>query len=236
MKNKGMQLFVLPYAGGSNANFKRLKEGIDPRIEVIVIEYPGRGKRRGEDFSETLTGLIRDAADSMNRKRDVELPYSVLGYSMGSVLAYEILVSGEINGACSHVFLSAEISPRDRAAQLSQVQNPTDQFILKRAKGLGGLDPRLAENERFAQIFIRPLVSDYKLFYTYRFADGRDKLKCNATFFYSQKDTPLAEVKKWDELIEGDLDYYEFGENHFFINQYYAQMSEIINGHLKLYL
>lgn len=229
MHDKQIQLFILPYAGGSKASFKRLTDLINDRIEVVTVEYPGRGTRAKEALSETIWDLLDDAIRYCQKRRAHDLPYSVMGYSMGSVLSYEMLSRNVIQGELKHLFISAEVSPKDRSLELRKLDNPTDERILARARQLGGLDERLLKNKRFTEIYIKPMISDYRLFFEYRFQDGSPKIQTDATFFYCEKDTALSDVKKWSGLIEGKFDFHEYGENHFFINKHYEEMAKVIN-------
>ena len=234
--NKQIQLFILPYAGGSIAAFKRLTEQMDERVDAITVEYAGRGTRAKEPLAQSIWELLDDAIAYCKERRNSSLPYAVMGYSMGSVLAYEMLLRGAIPGELKHFFIAAEVSPKDRALELRKVADPTEERILERALKLGGLDERMLKNPRFAQIYLKPMLSDYRLFFSYRFGDYTEKIKVDTTFLYSEKDTALSDVRKWDELIEGSFDYHRIGDNHFFINQHYLEMADIINNNLKKYL
>lgn len=224
-----MQLFIFPYAGGSVAAFKRLTDLIDERIETVTVEYTGRGSRSKIPLADSLDALLSDAIGYCQERRKQNLPYAVMGYSMGSVLAYEMLVRKSLPGELRHLFISAEVSPKDRSLELRKVDNPTEERILERARKLGGLDERMLKNRRFADIYIRPMVSDYRLFFDYRFGGYEEKIRTDTTFFYCEKDTALEDIKKWTELIDGKFDYHELGQNHFFINQYSGEMAKIIN-------
>ena len=232
MQNKKMQLFILPYAGGSIAAFKRLTDLIDDRIDVVTIEYAGRGTRAKENLATSIWNLLDDAIAYCREKRNPDIPFSVMGYSMGSVLAYEMVARKALEGELRHLFISAEVSPKDRSLELRKVENPTEERILERARRLGGLNERMLKNKRFADIYIKPMLSDYRLFFEYRFGDHNDKINVDTTFFYCEKDTAFADIQKWKELIDGQFDFHEFGENHFFINQYYEEMARVINDTL----
>lgn len=230
-----MQLFILPYAGGSIAAFKRLTCLLDDSIEAITVEYPGRGSRVKEEFASSFWSLLDDSITYCRERRKPELPYSVMGYSMGSILAYEMISRRSIAGELRHLFISAEVSPKERSLELRKIENPTEERILERAKRLGGLDERMLRNQRFADIFIKPMLSDYRLFLEYRFDNHIEKNNVDTTFFYCEKDTPLADLQKWNELIDGQFDFHKMGENHFFINQHYEEMARVINDTLCPY-
>ncbi|MCR5518542.1 MAG: hypothetical protein K6F17_08235 [Lachnospiraceae bacterium] len=232
MQNKKMQLFIFPYAGGSIAAFKRLTDLIDDRIDVVTVEYAGRGTRVKNALASSIWEFLDDAIEYCRERRNTDIPYSVMGYSMGSVLAYEMVARKALVGKLRHLFISAEVSPKDRSLELRKVENPTEERILERARRLGGLDERMLKNKRFADIYIKPMLSDYRLFFDYRFGDHKEKINVDTTFFYCEKDTALVDVQKWNELIEGQFDFHELGENHFFINQYYEEMARVINNTL----
>lgn len=227
-----MQLFILPYAGGSIAAFKRLTCLLDDRIEAITVEYPGRGSRVKEEFVSSFRSLLDDSITYCRERRKSEVPYAVMGYSMGSVLAYEMVARKSIEGEFSHLFICAEVSPKDRSLELRKVEIPTEERIMERVRRLGGLDERMLKNKRFADIYIKPMISDFRLFSEYRFSSFPDKIKVDTTFFYCENDTAYSDVEKWNEIIDGNFDYHELGVNHFFINQHYEEMAEVINSTL----
>lgn len=229
---KIIQLFIFPYAGGSAAAFKRLSDLIDEHVEVITVEYPGRGSRSKEPLADSLWDMLDDAISFCNMRRNINIPYAVMGYSMGSILAYEMLARNVIRGELRHFFVSAEVSPEDRTLELRKVQNPSTERILERAKQLGGLDERLLTNKRFSEIYIKPMVHDYQLFFEYRFSGNKEKLNVDTTFFYCDKDTSVEDVQKWIKLINGKYEFHEMGNNHFFINEFYREMAGIINKSL----
>lgn len=227
-----MQLFILPYAGGSIAAFKRLTDMIDDSIDVITVEYAGRGTRAKDALAKSIEELMDDAILYCRKRRDPNIPYAVMGYSMGSVLAYEMLAGNVLEGELNHLFIAAEVSPKDRFLELRKVENPTDERVLERAKKLGGLDERMLTDKRFADIYLRPMLSDYRLFFSYHYSEHTKKIIVDTTFFYCEKDTAFTDVQKWDELIDGQFDFHELGDNHFFINQHYKEMAQVINNTL----
>ena len=199
---------------------------------MVTVEYAGRGTRAKDNLASSIWELLEDAIKYCNDRRIPDIPYSVMGYSMGSVLAYELVARKAIEGELRHLFISAEVSPKERSLELRKVVNATEERLLERAKKLGGLDERMLKNKRFADIYIKPMLSDYRLFSEYQFSDYSEKVTVNTTFFYCEKDTALADVQKWNELIDGSFDFHELGENHFFINQHYEEMAKVINDTL----
>ncbi len=230
--DKKIQLFILPYAGGSIASFKRVVDLLDPVIDVVTVEYSGRGTRLKEPLAGSLKEMQEDALEYCLKRRDISLPFAVFGYSMGSLLGYEILINKGIPGKLVHFFVAAEVAPQTRALELRKEPNPTEERVIERAIGLGGLDKRMLSNKRFKDIYVKPMISDFRHFFEYQFNDYGTTINTDATFLYCEKDTALESVQEWEQLIEGTYDYYEMGDNHFFINQHFEQIAKIINSKL----
>ena len=140
MLNERIQLFLLPYAGGSAASFRKLTDRLDDRIEAIAVEYSGRGARAREPLAHSFREMLLDAEEYCLARRKDELSYAIMGYSMGSIMAYELTARKRLPGEQKHLFLAAEVSPKDRAIELRKVKNPTNERILERARLLGGFD------------------------------------------------------------------------------------------------
>ena len=190
MPDKKLQLFILPYAGGSNTSFRRLSALIDEWVEVITVEYPGRGTRAKEPYSTGFWDLFEDAANYIRKRRNANIPFCLMGYSMGSILVYE-LARYNIPGILKHMFIAAEVSPRGRALELRQVDNPTEEELIERAKQLGGFDERMLMNPRFREIYLKPMLSDYRNFLEYRFTEASGRITTDTTFFVTVQSLQL---------------------------------------------
>lgn len=230
--DKKIQLFILPFAGGCKDSFKRLIEYIDKRIEVTAIEYPGRGERAREPLVNTFQELFSDAANTAQSMRNERIPYSVFGYSMGAIIGYEFLRGNILPGKTKRNFFCAQISPKERAKEFNLIKSESDDIIINTIKDMGGINECLDRNKRFHDIYIKPVLSDIKALYQYRFKESRIKIKTDITLFYSNKETTLKDMHKWSELIEGDIEYCQYEGNHFFIQEHYFDIARTINDRL----
>lgn len=87
-----LQLFCIPYAGGTSASYNTLTQFLagEP-IDVIALEYAGHGTRVKEPAYDSFDAMASDISNMISKRRIREIPYAILGYSMGSIVAYEIL-------------------------------------------------------------------------------------------------------------------------------------------------
>lgn len=230
---KRLQLFLLPFAGGNSTSLKKLISLLNAEIEAIPVEYAGRVTRHNEKFIENYDEFLTDVALYIKERRNSELPYAVFGYSLGSVLTYDLLSQGLIDGVPSHAFVCAKGSLFHKSASQYYQKLPDKEFI-KEIIALGGTDKRILQNERFLNIYMQPVRADYIIWGQYSYKPGR--IPCNATAIYSDKDPAAKGVHDWSKIVDGVIEYYEMGTNHFFINQYWHSVADIVNNHLKKYL
>lgn len=233
MSSKKIQLFILPFAGGSAAAFTELSSLLAEWIEVYVIEYPGRGSRLSEPFCDTMEDLIEDSKKQIETLRKAELPFALMGYSIGVEVSFD-LAQYALDEKPEYVFFAAREAIHYDTAGHDYVLLKEDDFQ-KKIIDFGGIDERVIKNKRFLNIYMRPVHADYKLLNQYIYKKEKGKLGCDMTVFYCEKDTPYEKVKEWETHTEGEIDYFELGENHFFIRKYAREMAEIINQKLRLF-
>ncbi len=226
---KKIQLFLLPFAGGNAKSFNKLISCLDESIEAISIEYAGRGARRKNNFILEYNAFLEDVAAFIKDKRNTNLPYALLGYSMGSALVYDLIRTNVLDSSpqimvlCARGFLDHQFMSQ-KYAFLGE-----DEFIEK-VKRLGGMDERILQNRRFLDIYLEPLKSDYKVWSQYKYIPLPQNIGNDILVFYSEADSPKETVEGWKDITTGTTEMYEFGHNHFFINEYYMEMANIINN------
>lgn len=221
-----IQLFILPFAGGNASSFNKLIEFIDQRIEVVTIEYSGRGTRLKEGYIVDYDMFIADVVQQIRRRRNPKLDLSLFGYSMGATIVYELTSSNMLDAKPKHIFYGARNCLKTE--KLSAMDE--DDFV-RYSMTLGGFDEHIIQNKRMFKLFIHPLKDDYTIAKQYKFSEGILP-SCDTTVFYCEKDTSYNEVYGWSELTVGSTSFYEFGENHFFIKDHYKEIAEIINNTL----
>jgi acyl transferase domain-containing protein/surfactin synthase thioesterase subunit len=82
-----LRLFCFPFAGGGSAVYRNWAQFIDPAIEVIAIEPPGRLGRITEtpiaDMTEFVDQLVSEMGELLDR------PFAFFGHCLGALTMYE---------------------------------------------------------------------------------------------------------------------------------------------------
>jgi Predicted thioesterase involved in non-ribosomal peptide biosynthesis len=227
-----IKLFCFPYAGGSASVYNKFNKFLDENIEIVPVEYAGRGKRSNECFYPDISCAIEDICNEVLRQiKDSE--FAFFGHSMGSVITYEVCkrIRDMTGRVPVHIFVSGRYPPHILKEGKPLHILPDEGFIEEIIK-IGGTPREVFENKDFAQLFMPILRADYKLIELYSFSD-KEVISFNSglTVFNGTKDN----IVKKDELIEWQkysaytINVYEFDGGHFFLNNYTKEISEIIN-------
>ncbi|MGN0521691.1 MAG: thioesterase II family protein [Eubacterium sp.] len=227
------QLFCIPYAGGNADLFSNLENALDGSIKVTPIEYSGHGKRSGLEFYNTFDEMVKDVAKSINSRIDAE-NIAVFGYSMGSVVAFEILLQKLLIKEPVRLFIASHEAPGTHWESM-EYNALDDTEFLKKIVEFGGIDrfnERMLNNKFFRKMIFNPIRADYKLISQYKLTSTK-KLDIKATMFYSENDVSFNSAEKWQDRFINKIDFYEMGDNHFFIKEHYNDIAKIIFDTLK---
>lgn len=227
---KRVQLFILPFAGGNSKSFRRMMPFLDDFIEPITIEYSGRLKRSKEKFISDYMPFMEDVLIQIKKHRNDNLPYAVFGYSLGSVLLYDLLANGMIDGIPIHAFICAKGSPFFEPT-CCDFANISDEEFIKFLYSLGGINDIFLTDPRFFVAYMQPVRNDFSVWEQYRYKGG--VIPCSATIIYSDQDANDENIHDWGKVVKGNVFFYKIGEKHFFIYNYWREVASIINCRLK---
>lgn len=243
-----MHLFCFTHAGGAASFYNILKPYLKPFIELESMEYAGRGERWKEAFYQDFKELADDlypyirgkvcaghGVDAPQEEQRVgSKPYALLGYSMGSIAAVEILNKILIEKEFPppvHVFIAAH-EPHTKSELQEFCAEELDERVKERTIRFGGIPESLISNRSFWRLYLPIYRADYSMIGRYDFEKLALKTSIPATIFYSEEDTPLADMKQWKKHFAGVCEFIRFHGGHFFIQQHSQEIAAIISERL----
>lgn len=221
------QLFCITYAGGTADFFSKIRDILAEDIEVYALEYAGHGTRKREAFYENFDAMAEDMAAIIRAQRNKEVPYMLFGYSMGTLVAFEVVKRYMEDDLPDHFFLAAHEPPHLSAARKKISALSDEEFVEEIAK-FGGIDERMRKNKRFLQIFLPPMKNDYRYLEEYKWDYNYEKMMCDLTCFYSAEDTNIENIRQWEYYTNACVDFVEFMGNHFFLKGNETEISNRI--------
>ncbi len=145
------RLFCFPFAGGGSAVFRGWAETLDPSIEVVAVEPPGRLARIREapvsDITAFVDGLMPELSDMLDK------PFAFFGHCLGGLTAYETVrrLIRTDGPQPTHLFVSGA-RPPDRLSDIGPFEKRLTQDLLRLADFRISLPPHLQPDDVFTEI------------------------------------------------------------------------------------
>jgi len=226
------KLFCLPYAGGSAVMY--LKWSIEG-VEIIPLEYAGRGLRADKPFDKSFEHLVEDVYSLLKTQVKAGDRYAMFGHSMGTYVVYELyrkIVRDNLTPP-EHIFLSAAVAP-DKIAEIKRIAYLDDSTFVDEVKKLGGLPDEIVNAKEFANSFLKVIRSDFQLFEQYEFQDDHTIMNCPVTVFFGDRDgIGFDAVIRWRRFASGDFSVNGFNGDHFYINTEWKSVVAQVKRYLE---
>jgi surfactin synthase thioesterase subunit len=220
------QLLCFPHAGGAANYFFRLSAALQPDVQVLGVQYPGRQERMDEPLVDDLVQLAERIAAALPGRPD--RPTAFLGHSMGAVVGYEVARRWEAQGSTiEHLLASGRRAPSD--PKQSTLHQRDDAGFLAGISEFGGPAFELLTHPELGPILLPPVRNDYKAIETYRHPPG-PPLSCPITVLVGDSDplvTP-AEAQEWAAHTTGAFQVRVFGGGHFFLTDHQRQVTHLV--------
>lgn len=227
-----MNLFCIPYAGGSAYVYSLWKKYINKNIKVKSVELAGRGKKINmplyKSFSDAVNDIYFDIKDTI-----IEDEYAIFGHSMGSTLAYELVhkIFSQNMPLPSHIIFSGRLPPECNNV-FRKICNKSDNEFQQEILKLGGTPKEVFINKDLRNIFLPVLRADYNILENYKYINYEKKLPIDISVFVGTDDMCeyKNDMKKWKIHTEKSCTIYEFKGGHFFINESVTEVTDVINN------
>ena len=206
-----MRLFC--FSHGAASFFDPLKPYLETPVELTGMEYAGHGMRMKEnlyrDFGELADDLYPRIREMLGGGRE---PYALMGYSMGSISAVEVLkriLSERELPPPVHVFLAAH-EPHTKGELAGFSSGESDELVRERTVRFGGVPETLINNRSFWRLYLPVYRADYSMIGRYDFDRLGLRTGIPATVFYSEEDTPFKEMEQWKKYFVGKVEFIRF--------------------------
>ncbi|MET9297620.1 thioesterase domain-containing protein [Streptomyces sp. NPDC003077] len=226
------RLVCLPHAGGSASYFHRISDVLQPSVEVLAVQYPGRQDRSHEPGVESVPELAEHVVSAAEPWLDAG-PVAFFGHSLGAGVAFEAVRLLEHRRGIRP--MSLVVSGRRAPSKVRQeaVHRLDDDAFLAEVRRLRGMDERVGREEELLRLLLPALRSDYKAAETYVYRPG-PKLSC-PVMALSGADDPtvrLAEMAAWRRHTTGPFWLRTYPGGHYYLNDLARDVGNDIADHL----
>lgn len=217
-RSASMRLFCLPYAGGSARLFREWSEWCAPEIEVVAVEFPGRGSHARSSLisdMDTMIDRLLPVIDSMSDK-----PFALFGHSMGALISFELSRALSRTGRrCPiHLFVSAMRPPHVQGEY--KLHNLPDRQFVEALRALKGTPSEILSDLSLLELFIPVLRADLRLAETYCYQPA-PAMKHPITVFGGLSDITVTvqRLAEWRKHTRENCSIRLIEGNHFFIHE-----------------
>jgi surfactin synthase thioesterase subunit len=211
-----LRLYCFCYAGGSAAAYANWQAGLDPSIEVIAVELPGRGMRFGEQPMTSLALVSDIVAQLIGRQGST--PFAFFGHSLGALLAFEVARRLQQLGLPMpvHVFASGASAPQHRRKM--DVHLLDDDALIAKLKEFAGTPPGVLESRELMELLLPMLRADFAMAGEYTYRSG-PLLGVPLTVLMGRDDENAEGlgVDGWKKETSGPFEVEWFDGGHFFV-------------------
>jgi medium-chain acyl-[acyl-carrier-protein] hydrolase len=212
-----LRLVCFAHAGGSASTFAGFGRALPPEVEVVCVQLPGRESRRDEPAVLEMRELVRQLAPELKGLQD--RPYALLGYSLGTLIAFECTRElRRMDGRPPLQLLVSAARPPHRQIHSAISQLPRDEFVRIISERYDGIPRPVLDDPDLLDYFLPPLIGDIRLLESYRYEEDAP-LDCPIHAFGGDSDPRVseAELRGWAQHTTGPFSAQLFPGGHFFL-------------------
>jgi surfactin synthase thioesterase subunit len=222
-----MKLYTIPYAGGFSFTYLKWKKYLNPEIELIPIELPGRSLQNRLRPCSTIQQMANHVVRQIDEYDSGD--YCLFGHSMGALVLLEvysklILLNRRLP---VQVILSGMKPPHLYESRGHHLLDPI-QFRVKMYE-LGGIPAALAEDREFSDFVFELLRNDIQAVEQYQREGQEPVFNGQVSLFSSESDIAGSDMLEWQNYALLPCTYHSFQGSHFFINEHTAEVVNRIN-------
>jgi medium-chain acyl-[acyl-carrier-protein] hydrolase len=166
--NAGRRLFCFPHAGSGAAAYRKWASCIPDRLDINIINLPGRERRINERPFTDLKSAIRILANEL--ANEFEQPFALFGHSVGALLAFELARHLARSGIIPiYLVVSGRASPRLSPGRQLVHELPNEQLIETVRNQYGGITESLVREPGLLDLVVPILRADLQLAETYEY-------------------------------------------------------------------
>lgn len=218
-KQTRVRLFCFPYAGGGASAFQAWQPLLPEKIDLCLIQLPGREARMREQPYTYLPTLLDALVPALFPYLDQ--PFAFFGHSLGSLICFELAryLRAHQEPQPFHIFVSGCRAPHTPSTERPIHELPEAEFISELQR-LNGTPASLLANRELMQLLMPMLRADFSLFETYTYK-AEEPLACPISAFGGIHDSRATrqQIAPWSEHTTNTFTLQMFPGDHFFLNE-----------------
>ena len=222
-----LTLYCFPSSGSAASMYHAWIQPLrEHNINVVALEYPGRGSRFGEPFVNSIQALCEDLCSQIEEYLSKSSEFAFFGHSLGGLVSFECtrLIFKKHHRLPTHLFVSSRHSPNNKVAS-SLSNSSSDSELTATLTQMGGLPIDILANCELMELLLPIIRSDLNLNEQYENVDP-SKIAVPITAVYGDID-PVVDrdkIQQWREFTQSDFKLLEMRGDHFYFHSDLKQL------------
>ena len=211
-------LLVLPHAGGNAHAYAEWREHLPAGVRLLIGQYPGRGARFADPLPESIADLAGPVVESIP---EGIANLVVLGHSMGSLVAFEVVRRLTEKGATPRALIaSACRAPHLPNQAPVHPERLDDDALVAAIKARGGTQDGILDEPELREIILPSIRADFAIDDAYRHADDT-RLTCPIAVIGGTEDpiVPVGMLDSWATATTSAVTVETLPGDHFYFQQ-----------------
>jgi surfactin synthase thioesterase subunit len=232
-----VSLFCLPFAGGNKRSYRLFQERTPSFINIVSLEYPGRGARIRENFASNANELVDDLYSQIKNLIS-RGKYAIYGHSLGGLVGFLLarkIISWE-RYPPMHLFVTGTSGPSSTSRLEKQFHSMKKEDFFEQIKSFGGLPEEILKDEEMLDFFEPILRADFKLSETY-IHENREPLPVPFTVITGAEESlEEQDIQLWQSESTFSVDFIKMKGYHFFILENADPIMKVISKKILFHL
>ena len=228
-------LLVLPHAGGNAHGYAGWREHLPADVRLLIGQYPGRGARYAEDLPRDIVDLAGPVAACLPDGVTDDLV--VLGHSMGSLVAFEVVRLLQAAGRTPRALVaSACRAPYLANPAVVHPERLDDDELVAAIKVRGGTDDGILDDPELREIVLPSIRADFAIDDAYRCTVPDVRLDCPVAVLGGDSDpiVPADMLAGWSLVAGNDVVPEVLPGDHFYFQQdlpgFFARLNPVLGA------
>lgn len=219
------KIICFSFAGGSKYSFHAIKSLLPDHLEMVVLEYPGRGTLMTAPLLKDVDQLVDVLLEQM--RPHLASPYLIYGHSMGGLIAWKMALKlrQELLRLPDGLFLTGCRAPSTWENKKPLHNLPYDELVVE-LKTMGGIPKEVLEDDDTMRFFEPILRADFEVVASYEYEEEAALPIPFKVMVGTEEELELDEAKAWQQESSLPLDFQALSGGHFFIFDHAKRMIE----------
>jgi surfactin synthase thioesterase subunit len=223
------RLICFHHAGAGATTFYPWRKFLDPMVELVAIQLPGREARLNEPLISNMETVIKQLFPHFTSL--IDKPYILFGHSLGALIAYEIAIKlqNSTYPKPMHLVVSGCRAPDEPLDQ--KVHLCSDAELIAKLVEFNGTPNEIMDDLSTLEFVLPIMRADFAISETYRHIN-REILNCDVTALGGIDDETVSVDKlgNWKKHTMGQFRLYRYPGDHFFIRKSQSKIIQLINN------